>query len=183
MSESDDLQRRIRAMPMEEVLALVELFSSKNLEVTLDGGWAVDALLNRETCIHQDLDIALPHQQLKELLWVLETRGYVRLNEPWALEHNFIVRDAASHEVDIHTYVLDELDRNIGGVAYESSQLSGVGILRGREVRCVPAEVSVQFHSGYEVSAKDFQDVLALCKAFGPEIPEVYAPFLNGERD
>jgi lincosamide nucleotidyltransferase A/C/D/E len=103
MSESDDLQRRIRAMPMEEVLALVELFSSKNLEVTLDGGWAVDALLNRETRIHQDLDIALPHQQLKELLWVLETRGYVRLNEPWALEHNFIVRDAASHEVDIHT--------------------------------------------------------------------------------
>jgi hypothetical protein len=76
-----------------------------------------------------------------------------------------------------------QLGRNIGGVDYESSHLAGVGILRGREVRCVPAEVSVQFHSGYEVSAKDFQDVLALCKAFGLEIPEVYAPFLNGERN
>jgi lincosamide nucleotidyltransferase A/C/D/E len=157
MSESGDLQRRPRVMPIEEVVALVELFNSEHLEVTIDGGWAVDALLNRETRTHQDLDIALPHQQLKQLLRALEMRGYVRLNEPWALEHNFIVRDAVSHEVDIHAYVLD--------------------------VRCVPADVLVQFHSGYEVDAKDFQDVQALCKAFGLKIPEVYGPFLKGERD
>lgn len=183
MSESSDLQRRFRVMPIEEIVALVGLFNSEHLEVTIDGGWAVDALLNRETRIHEDLDIALPHKQLRQLLRVLEIRGYVRFNEPWALEHNFIVRDAASHEVDIHTYVLDELGRNIGGVAYKASQLSGVGILRGREVRCVPADVLVQFHSGYEVDAKDFQDVQALCKAFGFKVPEAYAPFLNGERD
>jgi len=35
----------------------------------------------------------------------------------------------------------------------------------------------VKFHGGYTLREKDFRDVSALCKKFGFELPDAFAPF------
>jgi lincosamide nucleotidyltransferase A/C/D/E len=49
-------------MTAEDVLELVILFEQNGIEVILDGGWAVDALLGVQTRPHEDLDVAMPHK-------------------------------------------------------------------------------------------------------------------------
>jgi lincosamide nucleotidyltransferase A/C/D/E len=44
-------------------------------------------------------------------------------------------------------------------------------------VRCISPEWAVKFHSGYQLKEKDFQDVFALCRKFGIELPIAYKQF------
>ncbi len=41
-------------------------------------------------------------------------------------------------------------------------------------VKCISPEWIVKFHSGYELTKKDFEDVAALCEKFGIQLPEEY---------
>jgi lincosamide nucleotidyltransferase A/C/D/E len=44
-------------MTPEALVDLLQLFESTGIEVWLDGGWAVDALLGEQTGPHKDVDI------------------------------------------------------------------------------------------------------------------------------
>jgi lincosamide nucleotidyltransferase A/C/D/E len=44
---------------LTNVVDLLRLFQAADLEVWLDGGWAVDAVLGEQTRAHRDLDIIL----------------------------------------------------------------------------------------------------------------------------
>jgi len=44
-------------MPAASLVDLLQLFESAGIEVWLDGGWAVDALLGEQTRPHKDVDI------------------------------------------------------------------------------------------------------------------------------
>jgi lincosamide nucleotidyltransferase A/C/D/E len=46
-----------QGMTAEDALELIKYFEKNQIEVTLDGGWGVDALLWRQTRAHTDLDI------------------------------------------------------------------------------------------------------------------------------
>jgi lincosamide nucleotidyltransferase A/C/D/E len=39
----------------------------------------------------------------------------------------------------------------------------------------------VKFHTGYALDENDYQDVKALCKRFGIEMPEEYAEFVTND--
>ncbi len=156
--------------------------SAIGVEVWIDGGWGVDALLSRQTRSHKDLDIAIQERHVPLLREVLFARGYreVRLKDarPW----NFVLGDANGREVDVHVIVLD--DNGNGGYGppekgemYPAASLTGTGIIDGQTVRCISPEWAVKFHSGYELEEKDFRDVLALCQKFGIDLPATYDRF------
>ena len=63
------------------------------------------------------------------------------------------------------------------GEMYSATSLKGVGKINGQSVRCVSAEWSLKFHSGYELKEKDYRDMAALCKKFNLELPEEYSKF------
>ena len=46
-------------MPADEVVSIVDMLEGQGLQVWLDGGWGVDALVGRQTRKHEDLDIAI----------------------------------------------------------------------------------------------------------------------------
>ena len=45
-----------------DLLDLLVLFEQNQVELIIDGGWAVDALLGEQTRPHEDLDVAMPHR-------------------------------------------------------------------------------------------------------------------------
>src|SRR5262245_5858293 len=63
-------------MEASDVVALLDLLEQHGLDVYVDGGWAVDALLGKQTRSHSDLDIAIPHAQVPLLRRLMATRGF-----------------------------------------------------------------------------------------------------------
>jgi lincosamide nucleotidyltransferase A/C/D/E len=159
-------------MNAADVLGFLDLVEDHGVRVWLDGGWAVDACLGRQTRKHADLDIVIEEANLDVIADKLRAQGYgpARRNDPtpW----NFALGDMAGHEVDFHVVVLDEKGDGVygppeNGDVYPAEALAGFGSIRGRAVACIAPEWLVRFHSGYELDDDDRADVAALCAKFG----------------
>lgn len=162
-------------MPAETVIALLQLFESNGLDVVVDGGWAVDALLGRQTRAHEDLDIAIDHKDLFLLRRLLEAKGYKDIPRDDTRDCNFVLGNAsAGHYVDIHTYRFNDDGQNIYGCEYPIESLTGKGVINHHPVKCITPEWLVKFHLGYEPDENDCNDVRALCDTFGISVPEIY---------
>jgi lincosamide nucleotidyltransferase A/C/D/E len=164
-------------MTAQDVANLIALLEQNGLEVYIDGGWAVDAVLGEQTRPHDDLDIALPHTQVPCLRALLTTRGFREQHRNDSWECNFVLADEAGCRLDVHSYTLDAAGLNAGGVAYSSEQLTGHGVIGGYSVRCVSPEWLVKFHTGYELDFKDWHDVRLLCERFQITVPDEYSKF------
>lgn len=165
------------AMTAEAVLSLVRLLENNDIEVYVDGGWGVDALLGKQTREHDDLDIAVPHKYVPLLRELLGARGYKEVPHPDSWECNFVLDDEQGHLLDVHSYAFED-GKNTFGVAYEPRHLTGSGKINGYPVKCPPPNVMVEFHTGYEVDADDYRDTKALCERFGIPLPKDYNKFL-----
>lgn len=164
-------------MTASDVVDFVRLLDQHQIEVYLDGGWAVDALLGEQTRTHADLDIAIQHKDVARLRELLAARGYKDVPRKDTRECNFVMGDEAGHQIDIHSYTFDAAGNLIFGVPYPAESLTGSGSVNGYPVRCISAEWAVKFHTGYQVDADDYHDVLVLCRRFGLEMPAEYKEF------
>jgi lincosamide nucleotidyltransferase A/C/D/E len=159
------------------VLELIDLFESSGVEVWIDGGWGVDALIGRQTRPHDDLDLVvdLAHaQRIQELLGPL---GFTL--EEDHLPVRFVVSSSEIGRVDFHTVTFDADGGGVqpqpGGGSFRYPPEGFVsGSIDGRSVRCVSAEVQVLCHLGYEPKDKDVDDLLALHGALGIDLPARY---------
>jgi lincosamide nucleotidyltransferase A/C/D/E len=150
-------------MTAEDVLAFLDLARELKTKLWIDGGWAVDACLGHQTRKHADLDIALSSPDMDVVARALRARGYSTAPRGDNRSTNFALGDAAGHEVDLHASEL-----------YPPGSLAGRGEIAGRAVDCVGPEWLVRFHSGYPLDENDRADVIALCDAFGIELPPEY---------
>lgn len=169
-------------MISRDVLDLYVSLESLGVPIWIDGGWGVDALLGEQSRPHGDLDIAIQQKDLPKLRELLCARGYREIKVEEANDWNFVLGDAQGREIDVHVIVLDARGNGIygpleNGEMYPAASLTASGQIEGRTVRCISAEWSVKFHSGYELKEKDFRDVSALCRKFGMELPPEYARF------
>lgn len=168
-------------MDAQQVLTIWTLAEKHCLDICIDGGWAVDALLEEQTRAHHDLDIAIPAEHVAEMCRVLSARGFTEVPRPDSWEHNFVLERADGAAVDVHSYVLNPDGSNRGGVPYIADHLTGRGLILGQRVRCVPPRHLVDFHTGYEIDEDDWQDVRRLCERFEIPVPAVYARFQSDE--
>jgi lincosamide nucleotidyltransferase A/C/D/E len=165
-----------------DVIDLYTTLEDLGVEIWIDGGWGVDALLGEQSRPHQDLDIAIQQKDVTRLRQLLQGRGYKEIKLEIARAWNFVLGDENGREIDVHVILLDDQGNGIYGPAenremYPAASLTGTGLIEGRTVRCISAEWMVKFHSGYELKDKDFQDVSALCKKFGIDLPPAFAKF------
>jgi lincosamide nucleotidyltransferase A/C/D/E len=159
-------------MKAKEVVELCKLFEQNNVEVWVDGGWSVDALLGKQTRPHGDLDIAIHHSDVPKLRALLKARGYENVPRDDTRDCNFVLGDDQGHQIDVHSFELDENGHNTFGVAYEAVHFGGEGMINGHNVQCINPKTLVEFHTGYPLDEDDHHDVLALCEKFGIELPE-----------
>jgi lincosamide nucleotidyltransferase A/C/D/E len=164
-------------MTANDVLEVVRLFSQNHIELYIDGGWGVDALLGQQTRTHADLDIAVQHKDVPQIRALLEARGYTEVPRDDSWECNFVLEDDQGHQIDIHSYTFDSAGNHVYGVAYPFDSLTGTGSVNGHPVKCISPEWMVKFHTGYQLDENDYRDVQALCLRFGIKIPAEYDGF------
>jgi lincosamide nucleotidyltransferase A/C/D/E len=164
-------------MTAEYVVELAKLFKQNQIDVVLDGGWGVDALLGEQSRVHADLDIVIAYDDVPRLRVLLEHLGYADVPRPDTREVNFVMGDEQGHLIDIHTYTLDRLNHPEHGLDYPLKSLNGVGSILGNPVRCIDLENMVKFHTGYTLDENDYHDVKALCQRFGIPLPVEYEAF------
>lgn len=169
-------------MTSDDVLRVLDLWEGAGVNVWLDGGWGVDALLGEQTRPHNDLDIAMKHDDVSRFMVVMEGAGFRQVNG--GTPTNFVVVDAEGREVDVHlvdVYSVRLDDRRIeiygpNGLGYEVGCLEGLGMVLGRQVSCLTAEYQIRSHTGYEPGEDDFRDVMALHERFGLPLPPPFDP-------
>ena len=164
-------------MTAADVVEIIQYFAENGINVHVDGGWGVDALLGEQTRPHADLDIAMRHEDVPKLRGLLESRGYREIARDDCWECNFVLADESGREVDVHSYILDTEGNCIFGLPYPAESLTGKGIIDGHTVDCISPDWMVKFHTGYKLKMKDFRDVTALSERFGIEIPAEYGRF------
>jgi lincosamide nucleotidyltransferase A/C/D/E len=169
-------------MTAGDVTEIYSKFSKLGIRIWIDGGWCVDALLERQTRPHKDLDIAIQEKDVATFENVLGTQGYRRIKPEIERPFNFVVGDDEGHEIDVHVIVLNEQGNGIYGPAengkmYPADSLQGSGTIDGHSVSCISPEWTVRFHSGYELKEKDFKDVSAICEKYGIQLPREYSRF------
>lgn len=161
-------------MKEEDVIEILDLLDTVGIEVYIDGGWGVDALLGVQTRTHEDLDIAIPHRDVPKLREILEGKGYFEIPRDDTWECNFVLADGNGREVDVHSFTFED-GKHVFGVEYHPEDLTAIGTIGGRRVKTIDPAAMVRFHTGYKLDENDYRDVKALCDAFSLAMPDEVA--------
>jgi lincosamide nucleotidyltransferase A/C/D/E len=165
-------------MRAQDVVELIGLLAEGGIEVHIDGGWGVDALLGRQTRDHDDLDIAVNRAHEPELRRILGARGFREVPQS-ANDFSFVLANSAGRKIDVHPYEFDANGNHVYGTPYPIDSLTGNGVIAGVRVKCISAQWAVKFHCQYEGDENDFRDVQALCSEFDIELPQQFKRFLR----
>jgi FMN phosphatase YigB (HAD superfamily) len=169
-------------MTANDVVAILGLLNRAEIDVWIDGGWGVDAVIGRQTRPHDDIDLVLRQADIDRLTEVLGAAGFRRVEEG-ARPFNFVVADGQGREVDLHGVVVDASGNGLygpqpeggGGRVYPADAFKGTGLINGESVRCLTAEHQMANHATYDPGEADFHDVQMLHQRFGIALPDGFA--------
>lgn len=165
-----------REMSASILVELLRLLEAAGIEVWLDGGWGVDALIGTQSRTHKDVDIVVRVDDVPRLKVILGTQGFtIRRGSP---PDSFLLGDELGLEVDVHSVVFDSTGNGLYRMEngeiwiYPAEGFSGSGVIDGRVVRCLSPAVQVLCHAhGYLPTEKDVRDMRLLEERFGVELP------------
>jgi lincosamide nucleotidyltransferase A/C/D/E len=161
-------------MDSKYVLDLYKTLEKLGMKIWIDGGWAVDALLKKQTRPHEDLDVAVEDKDLKKLHEYLEKRGYMEIERDKNKKWDWVLRDSDGHEVEAHSFSFDNnndvIEENYWD-GYSADSLSGIGVIDGEEVRCVSLQQLIKTHNPNKRRLKDadYKDMKLLSDRFNIE--------------
>jgi lincosamide nucleotidyltransferase A/C/D/E len=163
-------------MNTDAVLRVLATLEKARVQVWLDGGWGVDALLGEQTRNHADLDIVVSSTDMPKLREALLAIGFQA--KAGGSTTNFVLVNAQGLEIDVHPIEFDR--RGYGFFAmpdgrrwpFPPAAFAGQGRVGLRQVRCLSADAQVQCHGqGYEPTEKDLRDMERLQERFGVVLP------------
>ena len=175
------MQKHKPEMTAEDVIEFVQLLKQNHIDLYIDGGWGVDALLGKQTRDHEDLDIAVQHKDVLKIRLLLEAKGYRDVIRDDTRDCNFVLGDDEGHLIDFHSYTFDVNGKIIFGVEYPYDSLNGTGSINGYPVKCITPDWMVKFHTGYPLDENDYHDVKLLCERYGIDLPAEYAQFVSSD--
>ena len=152
------------------------LYAEENeIDIWLDGGWGVDALLGEETRSHNDIDLFVEEKNGKTFIEILKEKGFTEVIEAYTTTDHTVWKDDKDRIIDLHVFEFNEQgDLVFEGESYPSNVFSGIGKIGNKVVKCIDAENQVLFHLGYEHDENDVHDVGLLCERFNIPIPSEY---------
>jgi lincosamide nucleotidyltransferase A/C/D/E len=169
-------------MTADDVVTVLDRLEAAGVEAWLEGGWGVDALLGEQTRPHHDIDLNVRVSDVATMREALDPDGFELVEG--VPDSNFVLRDAAGREVDVHPLRFDDTGDGIYRMAngedwvFPAAGFSGRGRIGQREVLCLTADVQMLCHAtGYVPGATDFHDMGLLIDRFGTRpLPPFDAP-------
>ena len=128
-------------IPASSFIKLLHLFDDTMIEVWLDGGWGVDALLGYQSRKHKDVDVIMREADVSKALHILARQGFYF--KEGSLPHSSVLADGAGLEVDVHAVVFDREGNGIYRMQngedwiYPAEGFSGSGFVEGVVVHCL----------------------------------------------
>ena len=182
-------RQRMLTMPERDAVTILTALTEAEVRFWVAGGWGIDALLERQTRRHSDLDLVLDLRRDDEnrARQVLAQVG-LRFENPEAIGDSRLPRviqlhDRAGRVVDLLPVDLISLPiisqrhpsrRDTDGDADPDSErpyLFAEGTIGSRTFPCLAPGVQLALHQGYDLSASDRNDVNLLCDRFGFALP------------
>jgi lincosamide nucleotidyltransferase A/C/D/E len=162
-------------MNESEVVDLLKKAGRHGIELYLDGGWGVDALVGRQSRPHQDIDLFVRRADADAFTALLHREGFREIPAEYTTEGHTKWYAADGRTVDLHRFEVTGADTlRFENELYPASLLDGTGTIGGVPVRCLTPEAQLLYHQGYEHDANDSADVLLLCNTFDLPVPEEY---------
>jgi len=162
-------------MTAAEAVAVLDLLGAAGIDPVVDGGWAVDAILGRQSRYHGDLDLCLDRNGVDHAVKALQAQGYAVMEDGRPTRLELRSRGGFGPQVDIHPLLFDQQgngtqDLGNGSIfTYPAAGLAGAGVIGHREVRCLTPDLQLACHTGYEPDEDDYDDVAALAALLGVE--------------
>ena len=163
-------------MQPDEVLQVIDALEEWDLQVWIDGGWGVDALLGEVTRTHDDVDLVVELGALGAVFECLSNLGF-SVKESLS-PVRVVLTSPDGRQVDLHPVTFDE-----NGTGWQTRAAPdgsdcpypAVGFTVGRimdvPVPCLSAELQLEHHSGYIPRDRDREDMGRLASRFGLELP------------
>jgi lincosamide nucleotidyltransferase A/C/D/E len=162
-------------MNEKDAADLLKKTEQLGVDVWIDGGWGIDALMERQTRPHNDIDIFVQKKNEAVFAELLHTNDYREVKMEYTTNDHTVWRDQSGRTIDLHLFEFtEEGTLCYDNAVYPSDILNGQGTIDGVKVRCLTAAAQLQYHQGYEHDENDIHDVLLLCKTFGFSVPEEY---------
>jgi lincosamide nucleotidyltransferase A/C/D/E len=169
------------AMEARDVIDIVLLFEQAGIEIWLEGGWGIDALLGVQNRDHGDLDLVVDAPRADDARRMLAGAGFeVIFEDP---PGRASLQDARGRIVDLSFSVADRygdrwnINRTTGrGEPDYPFDCFTYGWVGGHKVSCLGPETQVAHHLGYEVEEVDLFDVELLRQRFDTSIPDPLRP-------
>lgn len=163
-------------MRAEDAVEVIEGLESAGVEVWVDGGWGIDALLAEQTREHDDLDVVIGVDSAPRLVVVIANLGYTEIRTWPDSPEVFVLRAADDRRVDVHPVRFSAQGDGVQKIegrkdwTYPATGFTGTGTIAGRTVRCLTPEVQVLCHAAYELKESDAHDMRALHERFGVDL-------------
>src|SRR4051794_40508884 len=182
---------RIRWRPPRHAEIVASMFEARLVHAVLDavpnavidGGWGIDALVRRQTREHDDLDLVILSGDADAVVTALAALGFTNVTDERPTR--IVVRRVDGGQVDLHLVERTPAGttQRLPGDRYFTYFLDGTtGMIDGRPVRCLSADMQLLTHAGYEPDADDRADMTLVADASGIALPPPYAPSLpHGE--
>ena len=168
-------------MSAADVVEVLDALESAGVDVWVQGGWGVDALLQEQTRPHDDLDLIHLMDDVEAVIQVAGTLGFSVMTD--ALPQGFVLRDPADRRIDCHPVRFQsdgsavQLSNSGGEWVFSAKGMQGVGSIGNKTVRCLtPEEQSLRATDqpgevGYEPDEGDRRKMRLLRDRFGITLP------------
>jgi lincosamide nucleotidyltransferase A/C/D/E len=163
-----------------DVVEILGWLRAAAVDVWLDGGWGVDALVGEETREHKDLDLIVRDTHEARMREVLTDHGFAQIQG--GVPQSFVLADVKGREIDVHPVSFD--DRGDGHLlsadgepfGHSVEAFAAVGSISGHRVASLSAEAQMSNHSwGYKPGDTDVHDMRLLHDRLGTPLLPPYS--------
>ena len=124
-------------------------------QVYLDGGWGVDALLKRESRIHNDIDLFVELKHYHDYIYVIKQHGFEEVNTDYTTDGHTVWKDDKQRIIDLHCFEFTDDGIVYEGDIFPSKTFSGIGKVGDITVSCIEPLSQVMLHLGYGTLLND----------------------------
>jgi len=113
-------------MNQNDVIELLKNIKNIGVDVWIDGGWGVDALIGHQTRPHNDIDIFIQKKDATTFIEMLISNGYKEIEMDYTTDGHTAWRDKYNRIIDLHLFEFKDAETLLfENIIYPSNVLNG----------------------------------------------------------